>query len=79
MLSLVSHDEGFSRRLGRKEQNEQSVGQCWSVLLTQTRQDSKDHGAMGEYYSNTLTQRLSHCVEDTQRLAKRVLPSGFVQ
>ncbi|KAG9331389.1 hypothetical protein JZ751_019320 [Albula glossodonta] len=32
----------------RKEQSEQSVSQCWGVLLTQTRQESRDHGAMGD-------------------------------
>ncbi|XP_048878034.1 LOW QUALITY PROTEIN: SLIT-ROBO Rho GTPase-activating protein 3 [Brienomyrus brachyistius] len=75
--SLEKLTERFTAKIKRKEQNEQSVGQCWSVLLTQTRQESKDHGAMGEYYSNTLTLRLTHCVEDTQRLAKRSKEVGL--
>lgn len=56
----------------RKEQLDMSVAQCWSVLLTQTRQESRDHSSLSELCSNTLTQRLSHCIDDTQRLAKRV-------
>lgn len=59
----------------RKEQLDLSVAQCWSVLLTQTRQESRDHSSLSELCSNTLTQRLSHCIEDTHRLAKRVKTS----
>ncbi|KAJ8359419.1 hypothetical protein SKAU_G00159440 [Synaphobranchus kaupii] len=69
--------ERFTTKVKRKEQSEQSVAQCWSVLLTQTRQDSRDHGAMSEYCSNNLTQRLSHCMEDTHRLAKRSKDVGL--
>ncbi|XP_035243516.1 SLIT-ROBO Rho GTPase-activating protein 3 isoform X2 [Anguilla anguilla] len=64
-------------KVKRKEQSELSVAQCWSVLLAQTRQDSRDHGAMSEYCSNNLTQRLSHCTEDTYRLAKRSKEVGL--
>uniref|UniRef100_A0A8C9T4L0 Rho GTPase activating protein 4 n=1 Tax=Scleropages formosus TaxID=113540 RepID=A0A8C9T4L0_SCLFO len=70
--SLEKLTERFTAKIKRKEQSEQSVAQCWSVLLTQTRQESKDHSIISEYCSNTLTQRLSHCMEDTCRLAKRV-------
>ncbi|KAI1890215.1 hypothetical protein AGOR_G00151380 [Albula goreensis] len=75
--SLEKLAERFTAKIKRKEQSEQSVSQCWGVLLTQTRQESRDHGAMGEYCSNTLTQRLSHCMEDTQRLAKRSKDVGL--
>lgn len=61
--------------LFRKEQLDLSVAQCWSVLLTQTRQESRDHSSLSELCCNTLTQRLSHCIEDTHRLAKRVQKS----
>ncbi|XP_036386495.1 SLIT-ROBO Rho GTPase-activating protein 3 isoform X1 [Megalops cyprinoides] len=75
--SLEKLTERFTSKIKRKEQSEQSVGQCWSVLLTQTRQESRDHSAMSEYCSNNLTQRLSHCMEDTHRLAKRSKEVGL--
>ncbi|KPP75023.1 rho GTPase-activating protein 4-like, partial [Scleropages formosus] len=75
--SLEKLTERFAAKTRRKEQSEQSVAQCWLVLLNQTRQESKDHGAMSECYSYTLTQRLAHCLEDTQRLAKRSKEIGL--
>uniref|UniRef100_A0A8C9RPY1 Rho GTPase activating protein 4 n=1 Tax=Scleropages formosus TaxID=113540 RepID=A0A8C9RPY1_SCLFO len=75
--SLEKLTERFTAKIKRKEQSEQSVAQCWSVLLTQTRQESKDHSIISEYCSNTLTQRLSHCMEDTCRLAKRSKEVGL--
>lgn len=46
--------------------------QVWSVLLTQTRLESREHAALGDTCCNTLTQRLTHSAEDTHRLHKRV-------
>lgn len=70
--SLDKLAERFTLKTKRKEQSDQcSVAQCWSVLLTQTRQESRDHSALSETCCNTLTQRLSHCIEDTHRLAKK--------
>uniref|UniRef100_A0A667X724 Rho GTPase activating protein 4 n=1 Tax=Myripristis murdjan TaxID=586833 RepID=A0A667X724_9TELE len=57
----------------RKEQWGQSVCQVWSVLLTQTRLESREHAALGDTCCNTLTQRLAHSTEDTHRLHKRAL------
>ncbi|KAL0158207.1 hypothetical protein M9458_046283, partial [Cirrhinus mrigala] len=54
-----------------KEPSHQSVVNCWQVLLTQTRQESRDHNFLSDSYSNTLPQQLSHCVDHAQRLAKR--------
>ncbi|XP_070970488.1 rho GTPase-activating protein 4 isoform X3 [Oncorhynchus clarkii lewisi] len=63
--------ERFTLKTKRKEQSGQSVSQCWSVLLTQTRAESREHAALSDSCSHTLTQRLTHCSEDTHRLAKR--------
>ncbi|CAB1336756.1 unnamed protein product [Coregonus sp. 'balchen'] len=49
----------------------QSVAQCWLVLLAQTRQESRDHSGLSEICRTTLTEPLTHCLEITQRLAKR--------
>uniref|UniRef100_A0AAQ6A6Q3 Rho GTPase activating protein 4a n=1 Tax=Amphiprion ocellaris TaxID=80972 RepID=A0AAQ6A6Q3_AMPOC len=61
----------------RKEQWGQSVCQVWSVLLTQTRLESREHAALGDTCCNTLTQRLVHSTEDTHRLHKRSKEVGI--
>lgn len=57
----------------RKEPSTHSVAQVWLALLSQTRQESKDHSGLSESCSNVLLQPLTHCLEYTQRLAKKVL------
>nr|XP_055044805.1 rho GTPase-activating protein 4a isoform X3 [Misgurnus anguillicaudatus] len=69
--SLDKLSERFSSRTRKKEPSHQSVVNCWQVLLTQTRQESKDHSMLSDSYSYTLPQQLSHCIENAQRLAKR--------
>uniref|UniRef100_A0A3Q4MU14 Rho GTPase activating protein 4a n=1 Tax=Neolamprologus brichardi TaxID=32507 RepID=A0A3Q4MU14_NEOBR len=54
-----------------KEPSSNSVSQAWLTLLSQTRQESRDHNGLSESCSNFLTQPLTHCVEYTQRLAKK--------
>ncbi|XP_062316343.1 rho GTPase-activating protein 4 isoform X1 [Osmerus eperlanus] len=63
--------ERFTHKTKRKEQWGQSVCQVWSVLLTQTRQESREHAALSDSCCYTLTQHLAHTAEDTHRLAKR--------
>ncbi|XP_016404699.1 SLIT-ROBO Rho GTPase-activating protein 3-like isoform X2 [Sinocyclocheilus rhinocerous] len=75
--SLEKLSERFTVKTKRKEQLDLSVAQCWSILLTQTRQESRDHSSLSELCCNTLTQRLSHCIEDTHRLAKRSKEVGL--
>ncbi|XP_029574464.1 rho GTPase-activating protein 4 [Salmo trutta] len=70
--SLDKLAERFTSKIKRKEPGSgQSVAQCWLVLLAQTRQESKDHSGVSDSCSTTLTQPLTHCLEITQRLAKR--------
>ncbi|XP_051736820.1 rho GTPase-activating protein 4a isoform X2 [Ctenopharyngodon idella] len=69
--SLDKLCDRFTSRTRKKEPSHQSVVNCWQVLLTQTRQESRDHSFLSDSYSNTLPQQLSHCVEHAQRLAKR--------
>ncbi|KAL2104281.1 hypothetical protein ACEWY4_001149 [Coilia grayii] len=61
----------FSSKIKRKDPNGQSVLQCWLVLLSQTRQESRDHALISDMCSTSLPQNLSLCLEHTQRLAKR--------
>ncbi|TSM04887.1 SLIT-ROBO Rho GTPase-activating protein 3 [Bagarius yarrelli] len=75
--SLEKLSERFTLKTKKKEQTDQSVSQCWSVLLTQTKQESRDHSLLSEICSTTFTQRLSHCIEDTHRLAKKSKEVGL--
>ncbi|KAK2851359.1 hypothetical protein Q5P01_007635 [Channa striata] len=69
--SLEKLAEKFTSRIKRKDPSSHSVAQVWLTLLSQTRQDSKDHSALSESCSNFLIQPLTHCLEYTQRLAKK--------
>uniref|UniRef100_G3P1E9 Rho GTPase activating protein 4a n=1 Tax=Gasterosteus aculeatus aculeatus TaxID=481459 RepID=G3P1E9_GASAC len=69
--SLEKLSERFTSRIKRKEPSSHSVSQVWLALLSQTRQESKGHSAMSEHCSNFLLQPLTHCLEYTQRLAKK--------
>ncbi|XP_029689522.1 SLIT-ROBO Rho GTPase-activating protein 3 isoform X2 [Takifugu rubripes] len=69
--------ERFTHKTKKKEQWGQSVCQVWSVLLTQTRLESREHAALGDTCCNTLTQRLVHVSEDTHRLHKRSKEVGI--
>ncbi|XP_041859048.1 SLIT-ROBO Rho GTPase-activating protein 3 isoform X2 [Melanotaenia boesemani] len=69
--------ERFTHKTKKKEQWGQSVCQVWSVLLTQTRLESREHAALGDTCFNTLTQRLTHSTEDTHRLHKRSKEVGI--
>uniref|UniRef100_A0AAY4B4Q5 Uncharacterized protein n=1 Tax=Denticeps clupeoides TaxID=299321 RepID=A0AAY4B4Q5_9TELE len=71
--------EGFSEDTNLQTQlflvlSPQNLGK---MLLTQTRQESRDHSSLSEICCNTLTQRLSHCIEDTHRLAKKSKEVGL--
>ncbi|XP_068996336.1 SLIT-ROBO Rho GTPase-activating protein 3 isoform X1 [Embiotoca jacksoni] len=69
--------ERFTHKTKKKEQWGQSVCQVWSVLLTQTRLESREHAALGDTCCNMLTQRLAHSTEDTHRLHKRSKEVGI--
>uniref|UniRef100_A0A8C7WBR5 Rho-GAP domain-containing protein n=1 Tax=Oncorhynchus mykiss TaxID=8022 RepID=A0A8C7WBR5_ONCMY len=70
--SLDKLSERFTSKIKRKEPcSGQSVAQCWLVLLAQTRQESRDHSGLSEICRTTLTEPLTHCLDITQRLAKR--------
>uniref|UniRef100_A0A3B3V4M1 Rho GTPase activating protein 4 n=1 Tax=Poecilia latipinna TaxID=48699 RepID=A0A3B3V4M1_9TELE len=60
-----------------KEQWGQSVCQVWSVLLTQTRLESREHAALGDTCFNTLTLSLTHSAEDAHRLHKKSKEVGI--
>ncbi|XP_037629957.1 rho GTPase-activating protein 4-like isoform X2 [Sebastes umbrosus] len=69
--SLEKLAEKFTSKIKRKEPISHSVAQVWLALLSQTRQESRDHNGLSEHCSNFLIQPLTHCLEYTQRLAKK--------
>ncbi|KAM6981758.1 rho GTPase-activating protein 4a isoform 1-T1 [Tautogolabrus adspersus] len=69
--SLEKLSERYTSRIKRKEPSSHSVAQVWLALLSQTRQESKDHNLLSESCSNFLIQPLTNCLEYTQRLAKK--------
>uniref|UniRef100_A0A3Q3KZ87 Rho GTPase activating protein 4a n=1 Tax=Mastacembelus armatus TaxID=205130 RepID=A0A3Q3KZ87_9TELE len=69
--SLDKLAERFSSRTKRKDPSSHSVAQVWLTLLSHTRQESRDHNRLSECCNNFLIQPLSHCLEYTQRLAKK--------
>ncbi|XP_068453601.1 rho GTPase-activating protein 4a [Clinocottus analis] len=69
--SLEKLAERFTSRIKRKEPSSHSVAQVWLALLSQTRQESRDHSGLSEHCSNFLIQPLTYCLEYTQRLAKK--------
>ncbi|CAN9516145.1 unnamed protein product [Ophioblennius macclurei] len=70
--SLEKLAEKFTSRIKKKEPSSpSSVAQMWLALLSQTRQDSRDHNGLSESCSAVLVQPLAHCLEYTQRLAKK--------
>ncbi|XP_047016245.1 SLIT-ROBO Rho GTPase-activating protein 3 isoform X3 [Ictalurus punctatus] len=75
--SLEKLSERFTLKTKKKEHMDQSVSKCWSELLIQTKQESRDHSSLSEVCSTTFTQRLSHCIEDTNRLAKKSKEVGL--
>ncbi|XP_055366519.1 SLIT-ROBO Rho GTPase-activating protein 3-like [Betta splendens] len=69
--SLEKLAERFTSRTKRKEPSSNSVAQVWMTLLTQTRQESRDHNGLSESCSSFLLQPLTLCLDYTQRLAKK--------
>uniref|UniRef100_A0A672ZCE4 SLIT-ROBO Rho GTPase-activating protein 3-like n=1 Tax=Sphaeramia orbicularis TaxID=375764 RepID=A0A672ZCE4_9TELE len=69
--SLEKLAEKFISRIKRKESSNHSVTKAWLALLSQTRQESKDHSSLSESCSIFIIQPLTYCLEYTQRLAKK--------
>ncbi|XP_007955387.1 rho GTPase-activating protein 4 [Orycteropus afer afer] len=55
----------------RKEPSLLSPLHCWTVLLQQTRQQSRDSAALSEVLAGPLAQRLTHLSEDVARIVRK--------
>lgn len=45
---------------------------CWYLVLTQTRRESRDHATLNDIFTNNVIVRLSQISEDVIRLFKKV-------
>lgn len=46
---------------------------CWYLVLTQTRRESRDHATLNDIFMNNVIVRLSQISEDVIRLFKKVM------
>ncbi|XP_065427331.1 rho GTPase-activating protein 4-like isoform X2 [Chrysemys picta bellii] len=74
---LEKLSERFTARLrgakehSRREQDPPSPLQCWQLVLNQTRQAGRDHGALSDIYAGPLTLHLTQLSDDLGRLVKK--------
>ncbi|KAM4613644.1 SLIT-ROBO Rho GTPase-activating protein 3-like isoform 2-T2 [Polymixia lowei] len=55
----------------KKDHNLLSTVNCWYLVLTQTRRESRDHATLSDIYNNNVIVRLAHVGEDVIRLFKK--------
>ncbi|XP_062843181.1 SLIT-ROBO Rho GTPase-activating protein 2 isoform X2 [Trichomycterus rosablanca] len=55
----------------RKEQTVLSPMNCWNLLLTQVKRESRDHATLSDLYLNNVIPRFSQISEDSGRLFKK--------
>lgn len=56
----------------RKDQHLLSSVNCWYLVLTQARRESRDHATLSDIYTNNVIVRLAQISEDVIRLFKKV-------
>lgn len=56
----------------RKEQQLLSPVNCWYLVLTQTRRESRDHATLNDILLNNVSVRLAQVADDVIRLFKKV-------
>ncbi|CAJ0941464.1 unnamed protein product, partial [Ranitomeya imitator] len=61
----------------KKDQHLLSPVNCWYLVLSQTRRESKDHATLNDLFLNNVIVRLSHISEDVIRLFKKSKDIGL--
>uniref|UniRef100_A0A8C4JAB0 SLIT-ROBO Rho GTPase activating protein 3 n=1 Tax=Dromaius novaehollandiae TaxID=8790 RepID=A0A8C4JAB0_DRONO len=82
--SLEKLAERFSSKLRgsrehqfKKDQHLLSPVNCWYLVLTQTRRESRDHATLNDIFMNNVIVRLSQISEDVIRLFKKSKEIGL--
>uniref|UniRef100_A0A8C7JTX9 F-BAR domain-containing protein n=1 Tax=Oncorhynchus kisutch TaxID=8019 RepID=A0A8C7JTX9_ONCKI len=60
----------------KKEQSVLSPVNCWNLLLTQVKRESRDHATLSDLYLNNIIPRFAQVSEDSGRLFKKVTRTG---
>ncbi|KAK3512886.1 hypothetical protein QTP70_028952 [Hemibagrus guttatus] len=60
-----------------KEQNVLSPVNCWNLLLTQVKRESRDHATLSDLYLNNIIPRFAQISEDSGRLFKKSKEVGL--
>uniref|UniRef100_A0A4W5NXL9 F-BAR domain-containing protein n=1 Tax=Hucho hucho TaxID=62062 RepID=A0A4W5NXL9_9TELE len=55
----------------KKEQSVLSPVNCWNLLLTQVKRESRDHATLSDLYLNNIIPRFAQVSEDSGRLFKK--------
>ncbi|XP_029441862.1 SLIT-ROBO Rho GTPase-activating protein 2B-like [Rhinatrema bivittatum] len=55
----------------KKEQNVLSPVNCWNILLSQVKRESRDHATLSDIYLNNIIPRFGQVSEDSGRLFKK--------
>ncbi|KAB5536942.1 hypothetical protein PHYPO_G00113110 [Pangasianodon hypophthalmus] len=61
----------------KKEQNVLSPVNCWNLLLTQVKRESRDHATLSDLYLNNVIPRFAQISEDSGRLFKKSKEVGL--
>uniref|UniRef100_A0A4W5QYU0 Uncharacterized protein n=1 Tax=Hucho hucho TaxID=62062 RepID=A0A4W5QYU0_9TELE len=69
----------LSLSLCRKEQSVLSPVNCWNLLLSQVKRESRDHATLSDLYLNNIIPRFAQVSEDSGRLFKKLIQRGLWQ
>uniref|UniRef100_A0A8C5MS57 SLIT-ROBO Rho GTPase activating protein 2 n=1 Tax=Leptobrachium leishanense TaxID=445787 RepID=A0A8C5MS57_9ANUR len=74
---FLSKTRGAKDQQFKKEQNVLSPVNCWNLLLTQVKRESRDHATLSDIYLNNIIPRFGQVGEDSGRLFKKSKEIGL--
>ncbi|KAM4700850.1 SLIT-ROBO Rho GTPase-activating protein 2 isoform 2-T2 [Discoglossus pictus] len=74
---FLSKTRGAKDQQFKKEQNVLSPVNCWNLLLSQVKRESRDHATLSDIYLNNIIPRFGQVGEDSGRLFKKSKEIGL--
>ncbi|KAM8975257.1 SLIT-ROBO Rho GTPase-activating protein 2 [Pelodytes ibericus] len=74
---FLSKTRGAKDQQFKKDQNVLSPVNCWNLLLTQVKRESRDHATLSDIYLNNIIPRFGQVGEDSGRLFKKSKEIGL--
>ncbi|KAG8451379.1 hypothetical protein GDO86_003546 [Hymenochirus boettgeri] len=74
---FLSKTRGAKDQQFKKDQNVLSPMNCWNLLLTQVKRESRDHATLSDIYLNNIIPRFGQISEDSGRLFKKSKEIGL--